>query len=666
VLSAALTVMLGLGAAPPVPVSAAATLAVSVSGNSLVDGGGRPLVLHGVNRPSPVYACIQGWGVFDGPFDDASVVAIASWNTNAVRLQLNEDCWLNINMGTSTFGGAIYQNTIQNYVNLLHQHGLYAIISLGWSAPGTTPATNQQVMADADHAPAFWQSVATAFKSDPAVLFDLYNEPHDITWPCWRDGCTTSAGWQAAGMQALVNAVRGTGAGQPLLLSGLGWSSDLSQWLQYRPTDPGNATAASFHVYGPAWSQCTALSCWESTVKPIAQQVPMVAGEAGENDCAHGFIDTFMAWADLNAVSYLGFSWEAWQNGCATGPTLITAYDGTPTNMGIGLRDHLATLARGLSLRVAGNRLVDGIGRPLTLHGVSRIGALYPCIQGWGIVDGATDTSAVAAIASWHTNAVRLQLNEDCWLGINGVNPAFGGANYQAAIVNYANLLHKGGLYVILSLAFNAPGTTPSADQQVMADADHAMTFWSSVASTFKSDPAVLFDLYSKPHDITWSCWLSGCTAPAGWETAGMQDLVNAVRAGGAAQPIMAAGTGWATDLSGWLQNRPSDPGNALLASVNSNNATGCVQSCWTSMIQPVAGSVPVVTAEMSENDCAHGYIDGYMAWADTSGISYLGSAWEAWANACASGPVLIVAFDATPTNFGVGLRDHLALLASR
>jgi hypothetical protein len=83
-------------------------------------------------------------------------------------------------------------------------------------------------------------------------------------------------------------------------------------------------------------------------------------------------------------------------------------------------------------------------------------------------------------------------------------------------------------------------------------------------------------------------------------------------------------------------------------------------------MIQPVAGSVPVVTAEMSENDCAHGYIDGYMAWADTSGISYLGSAWEAWANACASGPVLIVAFDATPTNFGVGLRDHLALLASR
>jgi predicted aconitase len=83
-------------------------------------------------------------------------------------------------------------------------------------------------------------------------------------------------------------------------------------------------------------------------------------------------------------------------------------------------------------------------------------------------------------------------------------------------------------------------------------------------------------------------------------------------------------------------------------------------------MIQPVAGSVPVVTAELSENDCAHGYIDSYMAWADTSGVSYLGSAWEAWANACASGPALITAFDGSATNFGIGLRDHLAVLGSR
>src|SRR5947207_674401 len=83
-------------------------------------------------------------------------------------------------------------------------------------APGPTKATGQQVMPDADHALAFWTSVASVFKSDPAVLFDLYNEPHDVSWSCWRNGCT-SPGWQTAGMQSLVTAVRSTRATQPII-----------------------------------------------------------------------------------------------------------------------------------------------------------------------------------------------------------------------------------------------------------------------------------------------------------------------------------------------------------------------------------------------------------------------------------------------------------------
>src|SRR5437773_2341658 len=63
-------------------------------------------------------------------------------------------------------------------------------------------------MADLDHSPAFWSSVASFFKNDHGVVFDLFNEPHDISWECWLNGCTTSDGtgtWQAAGMQTLLN-----------------------------------------------------------------------------------------------------------------------------------------------------------------------------------------------------------------------------------------------------------------------------------------------------------------------------------------------------------------------------------------------------------------------------------------------------------------------------
>jgi endoglucanase len=98
----------------------------------------------------------------------------------------------------------------------------------------------------------------------------------------------------------------------------------------------------------------------------------------------------------------------------------------------------------------------------------------------------------VHAIAAWHTNIVRVPLNEDCWLGINGAAPAYSGANYQAAIVNYVNLLHANGLYAILDLHWSAPGAQQATGLQAMVDADHGLAFWSSMATTFKNDLAVL------------------------------------------------------------------------------------------------------------------------------------------------------------------------------
>jgi len=326
--------------------ASAATVAVKVQGNQLVDGAGNPVRLLGVNRSGPEYACVDGFGIFDGPSDATSVAAIASWHTNAVRVALNEDCWLGINGVPAAFSGANYQNAIGQYVSTLHAAGLAVILNLEINAPGSTKANSLQVMADADHSPAFWSSVATFFKSDPGVVFDVITEPHDISWTCWRDGCTTAAGWKAAGMQSLVDAVRGTGATQPIILGGLGYSSDLSQWLAFKPVDPAGQLAASFHTYN--FSGCSTQSCWDSTVAPVAMAVPVVTGEFGEDDCATGYINPFMAWADAHGISYLAWTWDAgggWT--CTGGPTVITSYDGTPTNFGVGLRDHLAALASG-------------------------------------------------------------------------------------------------------------------------------------------------------------------------------------------------------------------------------------------------------------------------------------------------------------------------------
>ncbi len=80
---------------------------------------------------------------------------------------------------------------------------------------------------------------------------------------------------------------------------------------------------------------------------------------------------------------------------------------------------------------VRGNHLIDGRGETVRLLGVNRSGAEYECVEGDGIFDGPTDRASIRAMKSWHINAVRLPLNESCWLGINGVDPALSGATYR-------------------------------------------------------------------------------------------------------------------------------------------------------------------------------------------------------------------------------------------
>jgi endoglucanase len=320
---------------------------VGVRGNQLVDQAGEPVRLLGVNRSGTEYACQQDTGIFDGPSDAASIEAIASWDANAVRVPLNESCWLGINGVPPEYSGAAYREAIVGWVTRLEEGGMYVILDLQFAAPGTKQAEEIIPMPDADHAPAFWTSVAETFKEDRGVVFDLYNEPHEVSWGCWENGCRVedekTGTYQATGMKQLVEAVRATGAKQPLMLSGINYAHNLTQWESHLPPDPLDAEVASLHTYdfGPCGTQCRA------GLAILAESHPLVAGEIGETDCRHGYIDGFMDWADEHGVSYLGWAWDAhggWT--CKSGPALITEYDGTPTGYGVGLRDHLRSLAK--------------------------------------------------------------------------------------------------------------------------------------------------------------------------------------------------------------------------------------------------------------------------------------------------------------------------------
>ena len=78
-------------------------------------------------------------------------------------------------------------------------------------------------------------------------------------------------------------------------------------------------------------------------------------------------------------------------------------------------------------VRVSGNHFVNGHGARIRLIGVDQAGAESACVagQGFGIPFNFGAPSLIASLKSWKINAVRLPLNEDCWLGINLPHPQF-------------------------------------------------------------------------------------------------------------------------------------------------------------------------------------------------------------------------------------------------
>jgi endoglucanase len=340
-------------------------LGLHVKGNHLVNSKGQTVRLLGFNNSGAEYACIEstsageGWGIFDvDTATDTSmpasyVAAMAKWSgANAVRISLNEQCWLGIAGVRSKYGGATYQHAIEAYVRELNSHGFAVILDLHNSAPGTERSVNQEPMPDA-HSISFWHQVAKAFKANTSVVFDVFNEPFPdnqsvskAAWKCWRDGgCrqTSQNGGQtyrAVGMNQLIKAVRSVGARNVVMAAGLNYASSLDEWLRYEPKDPDHELAASLHVY--SFAGCSTVACYNGAPAKVARQVPLVIGEFGADlnpdgsaSCAPSdsgktrFDSSLLGWANSHHASWLAWTWNPWPGYCMD---LVKTFAGHPTS----------------------------------------------------------------------------------------------------------------------------------------------------------------------------------------------------------------------------------------------------------------------------------------------------------------------------------------------
>lgn len=249
-----------------------------VEGNQIVSEAGNKVWLQGVNVVS------LEWNPRGEQVMKAAKVATEDWGANIIRLPVTDKWWFGRGDGQKDQGEA-YRQLVDDVITFVANRGKYVLLDLHrFGAPKQ------------EHAE-FWSDAAKRYANHPAVLFDVFNEPHGMTWDVWRNGgevaekksageeeaflseeekAKIKATRQSIGMQKLIDVIRETGAKNALVCGGLDYAYDVSGFMNGFALDDrgGNGIILSTHIY--PWKKG-----WAEKVLVAVDSYPILVGEVG-------------------------------------------------------------------------------------------------------------------------------------------------------------------------------------------------------------------------------------------------------------------------------------------------------------------------------------------------------------------------------------------------
>jgi len=333
-------------------------LALKVSGTQVLNSENKPVTLRGVNAASLEWT-IDG----EGHILETVRVAIEDWHVNIIRLPLSQDRWFGKDPNQNDEGKA-YRALVKEIVDLCSSKGCYIILDLHWSDVNEWGQNIGQHSMPDRNSVVFWKDFAPIYANHPAVLFDLYNEPHDVTWDVWLNGGTikdrpnrpgmTAKTFEAVGMQEMLDTVRATGAKNVVIAGGLGWAYDFNGILDGRELkDPnGNGVIYANHVYD---NKGDSVFTWIANMEEASAKLPVIVSEFGGSggpnrrrgwwgsSPSNAMGDDWLLHV-LQAIQDHNWSYTAWDLHPAAGPTLISDWNYMPTpDFGVYVKQLLVT-----------------------------------------------------------------------------------------------------------------------------------------------------------------------------------------------------------------------------------------------------------------------------------------------------------------------------------
>jgi hypothetical protein len=237
------------------------------------------------------------------PGDDAEInAAAASWCSNTVRLQVFQYGLLGPGKTGVTVSTA-FLGQLEHEVSTALGDGLVVVIN-DQTEGGGNPAALGMPTAQTE---AFWKVLSGVYRSNPDVVFDLFNEPRRAdypteagTWKFWKHGGAYH-GYHFIGMQPLARYIRGLGARNLFWIEGPHTAGTLDEVVSHQITGAGPLEYGINHPGGVNVRHNPA--DWYTRFGYAAKQVPMTDTEWTN------YSSTRSCWADAptSVPAFLGY-----------------------------------------------------------------------------------------------------------------------------------------------------------------------------------------------------------------------------------------------------------------------------------------------------------------------------------------------------------------------